>query len=407
MKRFFPNLHVGLFALIFLYAVAFSQYAFAGCPGCCSSHGGVSNSCSGSGRVYCNDGTISPSCTCSACGVSSGSSPTCSLTASPTAITLGSSSTLTAYCSPTASSLWTNSGLSSNSSSGVVYPTATTTYGVRGSNSVGTGSLASATVSVTAPSPTPVCTLTATPSTIVLGGAAILTASCNPAATNYVWSNSGFSSSASSGSVYPSVDTTYSVSGINAGGAGTVASVTVLMSTLQSCTGGQSWNGTSCVCPTGQTMVDGQCFKPAAATACGVVRWSIKTATDSEAIKIDTRNPSRSSIAELAAFNPPISLPANSRVDPVELSTYIVDATLTDYRMADDSDYHLVIADAAGRTMIVELPHPDCVATTGVLRNAIIATRNSFDSRLRATSTFKTTSIPVKVYGVGFFDYLH
>lgn len=31
--------------------------------GCCSRHGGVSNSCS-NGRQVCNDGTISPSCTC-------------------------------------------------------------------------------------------------------------------------------------------------------------------------------------------------------------------------------------------------------------------------------------------------------------------------------------------------------
>jgi len=32
--------------------------------GCCSHHGGVSGSCSSSGRQICNDGTVSPSCTC-------------------------------------------------------------------------------------------------------------------------------------------------------------------------------------------------------------------------------------------------------------------------------------------------------------------------------------------------------
>ena len=40
----------------------------AGCPGCCSSHGGITQSCS-SGKVVCADGTVSPSCTCSSCGV--------------------------------------------------------------------------------------------------------------------------------------------------------------------------------------------------------------------------------------------------------------------------------------------------------------------------------------------------
>jgi hypothetical protein len=40
------------------------------CPGCCSSHGGVTQSCAGNGHIYCSDGTVSPSCLCSSCGVS-------------------------------------------------------------------------------------------------------------------------------------------------------------------------------------------------------------------------------------------------------------------------------------------------------------------------------------------------
>lgn len=43
--------------------------SFAGCPGCCSQHGGVSSSCSSSGRIVCSDGTVSPSCSCASCGV--------------------------------------------------------------------------------------------------------------------------------------------------------------------------------------------------------------------------------------------------------------------------------------------------------------------------------------------------
>jgi hypothetical protein len=41
-----------------------------GCPGCCSSHGGITQSCAANGHVYCADGTVSPSCLCSTCGVS-------------------------------------------------------------------------------------------------------------------------------------------------------------------------------------------------------------------------------------------------------------------------------------------------------------------------------------------------
>lgn len=44
------------------------------CPGCCSSHGGISSSCASNGHIYCNDGTASPTCLCSSCGVGN---PTC------------------------------------------------------------------------------------------------------------------------------------------------------------------------------------------------------------------------------------------------------------------------------------------------------------------------------------------
>ncbi len=39
------------------------------CPGCCSSHGGISNSCASNGKIRCVDGTTSPTCSCSSCGV--------------------------------------------------------------------------------------------------------------------------------------------------------------------------------------------------------------------------------------------------------------------------------------------------------------------------------------------------
>ena len=53
------------------------------CTGCCSSHGGVSSSCSG-GNIVCNDGTRSPSCSCGSCSGSVTPPPSvCSYTYSP------------------------------------------------------------------------------------------------------------------------------------------------------------------------------------------------------------------------------------------------------------------------------------------------------------------------------------
>jgi hypothetical protein len=73
-----------------------------------------------------------------------------------------------------------------------------------------------------------VCTLTATPSSITAGATSLLTAACSPAATSYTWSsNAGFASTAASGTVRPTIATTYTVTGSNAGGTGNTASATV------------------------------------------------------------------------------------------------------------------------------------------------------------------------------------
>ena len=80
----------------------------------------------------------------------------------------------------------------------------------------------------TAPPP-PTCTISATPSTISLGGSSTIAASCTPAATSYTWTGApdSFTSTTASGSVSPTATTTYMVAGSNDGGTGNTASVTV------------------------------------------------------------------------------------------------------------------------------------------------------------------------------------
>ncbi len=51
----------------------------------------------------------------------------------------------------------------------------------------------------------------------------------------------------------------------------------------------------------------------------------------------------------------PDHLPATKRIAPYELKVWVVDATLTSYKVEDDpntgdSDYHLVLADESGNT---------------------------------------------------------
>jgi len=140
---------------------------------------------------------------------------------------------------------------------------------------------------------------------------------------------------------------------------------------------------------------------------CGVERWSIKTGTDSQAPSISLSTYISTTIYNMRSSTAPTSLPANSRIAPRELNQYQLSGTLTKYAKEGDSDYHLVIQDGSGRTMIVEIPAPNCVGAGSPFGPGIANARKQFDAHLTATTTFKSTSIPVTIRGVGFWDYLH
>jgi hypothetical protein len=94
-------------------------------------------------------------------------------------------------------------------------------------------------------------------------------------------------------------------------------------------------------------------------------------------------------------------------VSPVETTVWVVDATLTLYREEDDSDYHLILRDQAGNTMITEIPLPSCVGAGSPFADGIARVRSKFDGMFSVTGSFQMANIPVRVTGVGFFDFLH
>src|SRR6266850_1401636 len=148
-------------------------------------------------------------------------------------------------------------------------------------------------------------------------------------------------------------------------------------------------------------------FLPVRALAqCGVERWSVKTGTDPDAGLINLNSPTSTTIANLSAISTPTLLPDNQRVQPAETTVWVLNATLTKFVLAYDSDYHMVLTDAAGRTMIAEIPSPNCVGPGSPLAAGIAHARAQFDAMFTATTAFQTVSIPVQITGVGFFDYL-
>lgn len=141
--------------------------------------------------------------------------------------------------------------------------------------------------------------------------------------------------------------------------------------------------------------------------SCGVERWSVKTGTDPDAGQIDLASTSTTTIASLDALPAPSSLPSNGRITPTETTVYQLQATLHEYKLESDSDYHLVLRDGSGNTMIAEIPDPTCVGSSSPLLSDIQRARKEFDAKYTVTTSFHTADVPVTVTGVGFFDYDH
>jgi hypothetical protein len=140
---------------------------------------------------------------------------------------------------------------------------------------------------------------------------------------------------------------------------------------------------------------------------CGVERWSVKTGTDPDAGKVNLGSSTNTTITSMRAAPAPSPIPANNRVAPTETTVWVINATLTEFKLENDSDYHLVITDASGNTMITEIPSPTCVGSGSPFFSAIQNARAKFDAQFTATTSFQTANIPVQIVGVGMFDFLH
>ena len=130
---------------------------------------------------------------------------------------------------------------------------------------------------------------------------------------------------------------------------------------------------------------------PAPAPSCGTERWTVKTLQDRPRL-IPVRD---TTIAFLASRSAPSSLP-DTRL-PFERHIFRVRAAVTLVRLEDDSDYHVVIQDTQGQTMITEAPLPACASrATALRRKQMGVARAAVRVCARAVVT-----------GVAFFDFQH
>ncbi len=157
------------------------------------------------------------------------------------------------------------------------------------------------------------------------------------------------------------------------------------------------------VCALGTALVS----SIAPASACGVERWSVKTGTDADRNRINFSSATPVTIAQLRNYPSQSSPPSNNRIAPYETTLVTVDAILTQYKSESDQDYHLVIQDSAGRTVIAEIPAPSCCGSGSVFASGVANTRAEFDAAYSVSGSFKTTSVPVRIVGVPMYDFAH
>ena len=155
-------------------------------------------------------------------------------------------------------------------------------------------------------------------------------------------------------------------------------------------------------------------------------RWPVKTGADAGAANLVTQVPVATTIADLVALAVPPVLPPAARTPGAEETVWELNATLTGYKHETDGDYHLVVADGQGHTMIAEIPDPAALAPGSFFAEQITAARQAFDNQfgIRMAAAAHSAAAPqfaaavtvpalipasesVTVRGLGFFDFAH
>lgn len=171
-------------------------------------------------------------------------------------------------------------------------------------------------------------------------------------------------------------------------------------------------------------------------------RWAVKTAADAGAQALISQTPTPTVIADMRALAVPGVLPPDGRSAGAETTVWQLGATLQAFRREADGDYHLVIADEQGSTMIAEIPNPGDITAPSFFAAQIASARAAFDSHFQITedtsapaalaaaaapadlaapaepgvlaasmpgggAAFEHVSVPVTLTGIGYFDFNH
>jgi uncharacterized protein YraI len=143
---------------------------------------------------------------------------------------------------------------------------------------------------------------------------------------------------------------------------------------------------------------------------CGKERWAVKTLSDEDTNRIDFSRIIRSTVHEQ------ISLPKcshNKRRLSSETLVYAIDCLVVGFkRESEDKDIHVIIRDATtNETMVAEILGYECAAVQQTGRAKQFKQLHDWFIENIGHSTSKFVylqePIPVRITGVGFFDFIH
>ncbi len=144
----------------------------------------------------------------------------------------------------------------------------------------------------------------------------------------------------------------------------------------------------------------------------GKDRWLVKTASDPDAKKINTRT-QQTTIEKLLALPRPKEMPLDGsnpayqekRAVPVEMTIYSVEADIVECQLMRDGDYRVVLKGASGKTLILEMPDPapDFVSPDSPFFYSIKAAREQFNARVKPEITVTPVQAHARVTGIGYF----